>query len=65
MPAHEDSLHELAKLEGRKRLVLAQKAIERSRLLIAGSRQAVERARHNRDTADELRKDLPLRRKAA
>ncbi len=56
---------EIERLERKKLVVLAGKAIERSRRLIEGSFHAVDRARRNCDTARNLHKELSARRKPA
>ena len=54
---------DLAALERKKRSVLSQKAIERSRELISGARALIDRAKANKETARELLREPGRRRK--
>lgn len=64
MPRREHSETELEQMERRRLLVLSRKAIERSQLLVRGSKELLQRSRHNHETARELRRELGARRKA-
>ncbi len=51
-------------LEHKKRIVLSEKALERSRKLIQGARDLISRAKLNKETAEELQQESSNRRKS-
>ncbi len=59
-----DPMAAVLEMEHKKRLVLSNKAIERSRLLVLGSKELLKRAQEAKDTAARLREEIQLRKAA-